>query len=237
MKASDAEIFELRNAAQALIAQIQAAQKSVKEQAVWGPQNPDEFSGYRKIMKVAAAIGGKHSPELTSELRAVCSMLRCMIASAEYDDNDLKILAECLNLAVTETDGWIASFLKGEPRILAVRAPLLRFIAEDLLRFSRLLVKNEILWMHNPIAVCPCCDGLFLKAKSNQEYCSTRCRIAHWAYLKGKEYFAEKQREVRRNKKEERRKKQRAVIKVVRESMESAKAKGKQATTDSGRPN
>jgi hypothetical protein len=50
---------------------------------------------------------------------------------------------------------------------------------------------------HDPIALCPRCDSLFLKAKSTQEFCSTRCRVAQWGRQKGKEYFRKKQEEFR----------------------------------------
>ncbi len=224
MKLSDAEIHELRNAAQTLVSQIQSAQKAVQDRQEWGPRNPDEFYGYRKMMTVVPAIGGKFSPELTLELKAVCSMLRCMIAGEDYCEDDLEILVRCLNLDITELEGRFAHFLAGEPRILAARGPLLRFLADDLVRFSRLLVKDEVLWKQNPIAVCPYCDGLYLKAKSNQEFCSTKCRVALWGKTKGKAYFAKKQREFRKNKKETRKRKQQAVIPSVRESMGAGKA-------------
>jgi hypothetical protein len=224
MKLTDAETHELRNAAQTLISQIQSAQKAAQDRPEWGPRNPDEFCGYRKMLKVAPAIGGRFSPELTAELKAVCSMLRCMIAGEDYREDDLKILVRCLNLGISELEGWFAHFLAGEPRILAARCPLLRFIADDLVRFSRLLVKDEERWKQNPIAVCPYCDGLYLKTKSNQEFCSTKCRVGRWGKTKGKAYFAKKQQEFRKNKKEARKRKQCAVIKAVRESIAAGKA-------------
>jgi len=235
MKLTDAEIHELRNAAQTLISQIQSAQKSPQDRADWGPRNPDEFYGYRKMMKVAPAIGGKFSPELTPEIKAVCSMLRCMIAGEDYREDDMKILVRCLNLGITELEGWFVHFLAGEPRILAARGPLLRFIADDLVRFSRLLVKDEEGWKQNPIAVCPYCDGLYLKAKTNQEFCSTKCRVARWGKGKGKAYFVKKQREFRKNKKEARKRKQQAVIRSVREGMGAGKTSKKSVRDSSGR--
>jgi len=150
-----------------------------------------------------------------------------MIAGEEYRDNDLKTLVRCLNLAVSDLEGGIAYFNIGEPWYLKAQGPLLRFIADDLVRFSRLLVKDEALWKQNPIAVCPHCKGLYLKAKSNQEFCSTRCRVALWGKTKGKAYSAKKQREFRKNTKEARKRKQRAVIRSVRESIAAGKAPAK----------
>lgn len=50
---------------------------------------------------------------------------------------------------------------------------------------------------HDPIALCARCDALFLKTKSTQEFCSTKCRVAQWGKEKGKDYFRDKQAEYR----------------------------------------
>ncbi len=236
MKLSDARVVELRHAAQTLMLQIQVATEKAQDQPVWGPRNPDEFYGFKKRMRLHGALGGKFSPKLTPELEAVCSALRCLLSAEDYREHDLQSVVGCLNLPIDSLEGGMANHDTSQPRYLFAHGPLLRFIADDLVRYSHLMARMDDLWEQNPITVCPYCDGLFLKTKSNQEFCSTRCRVACWGKTKGKAYFAKKQREFRRNAKEARKRKQRAVVKSVRESVDAVNGAAKSTGAHSARP-
>lgn len=63
--------------------------------------------------------------------------------------------------------------------------------------YTNRLTEDPRLREHESIGVCPWCNGVFLKKRTDQEYCTSRCRSEAWAAEKGKEYFAEKARESR----------------------------------------
>jgi hypothetical protein len=84
----------------------------------------------------------------------------------------------------------------GEGWYILTGASPLRNIANALIDYLEYF-KTPGMLEHDPIALCPRCDSLFLKAKSTQEFCSTRCRVAQWGKQKGKDYFREKQAEFR----------------------------------------
>lgn len=52
-----------------------------------------------------------------------------------------------------------------------------------------------------PVGVCPQCNGIFKKKRTDQRYCSKKCKFASWADGKGNKYFAEKARNNRQAKK------------------------------------
>ena len=90
----------------------------------------------------------------------------------------------------------------GEGWYILIGASPFRNIANALIDYLEYF-KTPGMLEHDPIAHCPRCDVLFLKAKSTREFCSTKCRVAQWGKKKGKEYFREKQAEFRASLKEQ----------------------------------
>jgi len=69
--------------------------------------------------------------------------------------------------------------------------PILEWVIEYI---NELQETSEALRPQAPIGVCPLCDGIFMKKRTDHVYCSKYCKSASWANEKGKEYFAEKAR-------------------------------------------
>jgi hypothetical protein len=131
----------------------------------------------------------------------------------EYDEADLAALKDALNLPASSVWQGPVDHASYRPCYLLVNGPPLRILADMLMDFTFMLVsdygitgKRPVygLHEHNPIAVCQHCDGLFIRTRSDGEYCSVKCRSAAWSQSKGKEYFAEKQRESRAARKNQR---------------------------------
>jgi len=71
----------------------------------------------------------------------------------------------------------------------------LRSIVEAIIEYiNTLQTVSDNMKQSAPVNVCPLCDGIFMKKRTDQTYCSKYCKSASWANEKGKEYFAEKAR-------------------------------------------
>jgi hypothetical protein len=123
-------------------------------------------------------------------LKAVFSVLRSCIRAADPPKSDLKLLTELLNDSSVELEATRAGGLV----YISTGSSLLKTLVEDLIRYVNCLAENPPLKPYEPIGVCVRCDGIFMKRRTNQEFCSNACRSAAWATAKGKEYFAERAR-------------------------------------------
>lgn len=192
------------------------------------PVDVNQMLGYRRVALHGdmPSIDSVASPAIPP-LKPICSILRRQAAYRvrtdengdelreydEYDVADLAALKVAFNLPMDEIAGDHVDHDLSRPCYLMLIGSPLRILADMLMDFTFMLVSNYGidgkrpvygLHEHNPIAVCRHCDGLFIRTRSDGEYCSVKCRSAAWSQNKGKEYFAQKQREFRAAKRKQR---------------------------------
>jgi hypothetical protein len=221
MRPPDGLITQLRDVAGSLMMALYWADKyKLNPKECWDRWPVDIsgiLDGYDKLpmYEDVSSIDSRHSPVIPA-LKPICNILRCqapgVIEYADYEKKDLSALQTAFNLkAKTVWSGCRDT--TDRPPYLMLNAPPLRILAEILMHFSFLLTtesgidrKRPVrgLHEHNPIAVCSHCEGLYLRTRSDGQYCSIPCRSAAFNLRKGKEYFAEKQRESRAAKKAQR---------------------------------
>jgi hypothetical protein len=228
MNLNAALALELRNAARLLMANLYWAQKRGADKESWGPTDPNEMLGWRNgsLLEDVTSIDSNVSP-VSEELRPICNILRRQIVHQgflrdmrgnpvdgyyEYDQADLDALKSALNSPIQAVETGYIDHSTDRPCYLMTIGPTMRILADQLMRFTFMLVQNygitgtkPVFGLHeyNPIAVCPYCNGLFLKTKASQKHCSVNCRVAHWGQKQGKEYFRVKQAEYRAGVKEQ----------------------------------
>lgn len=128
----------------------------------------------------------------TDPIAAIIRVLRACIRDEMPTTSDIGLLIEELNEPVT-----LKARKEDEMIYLSRGSNLIRVTVEDAIRYINLLAENPDLKTSEPIGVCSQCNGIYMKRRTNQEYCSTRCRSEAWANAKGKNYFAAKARESR----------------------------------------
>ncbi|HYK89794.1 MAG TPA: hypothetical protein VE398_13535 [Acidobacteriota bacterium] len=134
------------------------------------------------------------------EIRILYRVLRaCILGDRDvpWFKDELRILEKAVNQPATLRSEACS---ESGPYFVAILNPLLRSAVQTMTRYTKLLASNPELIPCAPIGVCPLCDALYLRSKSDQEYCSPKCRVSRWANEKGKAYFARKQREHRARK-------------------------------------
>lgn len=218
----DGLLTQLREIAGSLFGALYFAQKSKLDTAECWDRWPVDIrgilDGYDKLpfTEDIPSFDSKDSPVIP-ELKPMCNILRCQVKNtndgyADYDTKDLAAVSAALSLpAKTVWSGWRDD--RNRPPYLMLNAPPLRIIAEMLLHYTFLLTTDSGLDRetpthglhgHNPIAVCSHCDGLFIRARADGQYCSTDCRVKAWGKKQGKKYFREKQAEYRAAKRKQR---------------------------------
>lgn len=223
MKPPDGLITQLREIAGSLMSALYWAEKSKLDPSEswdrWPVDIRGILDGNKKLpmYEDVSSIDSQASPVI-DELKAICNILRCQAAGVskypDYDKRDLDALRAALSLdAKTVWSGLRHDNKMDRPPYLMLNAPPLRILAEMLLHFTFLLTTHSGLdgkrpvrglHEHNPIAVCSHCNGLYLRTRSDGQYCSVPCRSAAWSQSKGKKYFAQKQRESRAAKRKQR---------------------------------
>lgn len=217
----DGLLAQLRELAGSLFCALYFAQTSKLDTTECWDRWPVDIRGildtYRKLpfTEDIPSFDSKDAPVIP-ELKPICNILRCQVRSttkgySDYDEDDLAAVAAALSLPATTIWSGVRDG-KDRPPYLMLNAPPLRIIAEILLQYSFLLTTDSGLdretpthglHNHNPIAVCVHCDGLFIRARADGQYCSTECRVKAWGEKQGREYFRRKQAEYRASLKEQ----------------------------------
>jgi len=136
----------------------------------------------------------------TDEIQAICRILKKHLRRESFEKADLISLAESLNSPIESIQ---AGGSAGRNQVTVSAHPT-RFAAEELLRYLAYFAGDSRLLKHEALALCPGCDSMFVKAKSDQEYCNSKCYRNKWQDRKQKEgHFARKMRESRQHKKED----------------------------------
>ena len=144
------------------------------------------------------------------ELRSLGRIIKNHILSRTFHPDDIAMVGKALNQPVSKVTLVEGSHGGEVGQYLAVEARGTRLAAELLVQYLECFVREPHLPKDNRLAVCARCDALFIKTKSNQEYCSQPCYFADWAEHKAKEkpdYFAEKAKRYRSTRKKRRIKK------------------------------
>ncbi len=112
-----------------------------------------------------------------------------------YLKKELESLAKVLNFKV----GYVMAhpYKDGEPWRLRVSCSPGRNVANALIDYLSYFYDPRML-EHDPIAICPHCEALFLKVKSSQEFCSAKCRQQQWYNRNSKEYYSTDARKKRK---------------------------------------
>jgi len=213
MKTLAVKAVELRRAAEYLFLEIVETHclpgSDVQDLRSPGAPNPRD-KRYRRWIELAGAIGGKRSPELSEDLQAIVGILRAHLqwdppgeAAALLWLNDaehpllpaLDRLRGILNSPIEKVHLAALAFM---PHLWCVlpSGPRIRSAGEALVRFLAMFGEEPRLARQNPLAICPECDGIFVKRKSHQKHCDSKCRFASWArrkLAKSPRYFAKKE--------------------------------------------
>jgi hypothetical protein len=127
-----------------------------------------------------------------SDWKAIISILRSCIRQTPPSDSDLKLLNRAIKAQ--------AFTLTAERRSGAIRIGMwgkLSVIAYHMAYYVNCLAEDTRLGNYQPLGACVRCDAIFMKRRTDQEFCSNRCRSEAWAAEKGKDYFSQKARESR----------------------------------------
>ncbi|MBN2320889.1 MAG: hypothetical protein JXR49_17550 [Acidobacteria bacterium] len=128
---------------------------------------------------------------------AITSILKSCIRREMPEGWDLDLL----NKAIAEAPLSLAANKSKNGIVLAfLRGGALWLTANALARYVNTLTEDSPLRPYEPIGICPHCDGIFLKRRTDQEFCTVQCRSDAWVAKKGKKYFAQKARESRARK-------------------------------------
>ncbi len=209
MRPAEGLISQLRDTAGSLMSALYWAQKNKLDPKEcwdrWPVSQAGILDDYRKLpfAQDMPSIDSRLFPVIPA-LKPICNILRRQTVYhivkgkkhfEDFDKADLAAIQAAFDLkADTIWSGIRNSNVR--PPFLMLNAPPLRIIAEILLHFGTVLSVYD-LHECNPIAVCAHCEGLFLRTRSDGEYCSVKCRSAAWSQRKGKKYFARKQAEYR----------------------------------------
>ena len=139
-------------------------------------------TGIEEYLREVGSIGGRRSEQLAPELQDICELAKAHIRNESFQWEHLHSLRRSLNSRITHV---IPSQTAYQDRSMGawyiqVRGKGVRFAAERLLRYLRHFEEERRLSKTKPVGVCPSCDGLFLKFRSNQKYCSDKCRFEVW---------------------------------------------------------
>lgn len=178
-------LAELRRAADRLIFSLLGYEKGTSEVLI--------VESRGRIGCFGSVYDGNKRPA-SGESQPIFKVVRSCITTHWPAPADLKSMSEILNGGLKELS---AARTQAGLFFIPVRQSLLRSIAENALRYINVLAENPQLKSYEPIGVCARCSGIYMKRRTNQEYCSTACRSETWASGKGKQYFAEKARERR----------------------------------------
>jgi hypothetical protein len=143
-------------------------------------------------------------------LKASFEVLRSCIRNIEPRKSDMQLLAGYLN----DSSAELKIERNCDVYYISKGSSYIRTIVEDMARYLYCLAQKPELREHAPIGICTRCDGIFMKRRTDQEYCSDVCRSESWAAKQGKEYFAEKARQSRAYRKAQRKRQQGGVGKI-----------------------
>jgi hypothetical protein len=131
-------------------------------------------------------------PPRHADLKYAINILRSSIRGVLPLKAELDLIARVLNQSPIELDAVMQ-----DGRVCLRRSSnRFRFVVEDLVGYVNLL--DPRLKSYEPIGVCMQCDGIFMKRRTDQLFCSSACRSESWAAKTGKVYFAERARESRK---------------------------------------
>ncbi len=208
---------ELRPIARELLGRIQA-----------GIEDGDQFESVAYQWRRPTDRWGSIEPiqqtvETYGKLGVILRLIRSHVKAQPFQDDDLEMLQIILNeyieevIAVSdpldrekrrrmseaqEEPPWGKKLPRfGDTSWLVLKTPAARWAAEQLMRYLDSFREEPRLVHVNPIGVCTFCEGIFLKRKSHQVYCSPKCRHASWRHKKLEDdprYYAEKMKEIRK---------------------------------------
>ncbi len=152
----------------------------------------------------------KSSDEARRQFGAMKRLLKAHIRGEEFKSRDASGVTRALNAPVRRIvmmnppfSGKAAnrsSRLDNLLRHLFPKMPPHRVAAEYLILYFDCFKETPELAKHKPIGLCPACDTLFVKGRSDQEYCSDACRFGQWRdgkKEKDQDYFAKRARDRR----------------------------------------
>ena len=148
----------------------------------------------KRIMEVISILE-QQDKSARKLIAAVREILRCKALGKEPQADDFKIFVRTLNAKVIahQQDFGLAS--ENPPRRPPLRGYSARGLADAVNRFLQCFRDTPSLGKENPFAVCERepCGKLFLKVRSDQEYCSSKCKSKRWnkdKWNKDRDYFA-----------------------------------------------
>jgi hypothetical protein len=140
-------------------------------------------------------------------LSAIKEVLRNKALCQPFGPTAIEAIRRGLNQPISPAD--IMEYMErgSSVRYVHVKQPLMRSLAEGVVRYLLYFAQDESLEKRNPIGICPPCDKMFYRKKSHQQFCSGRCRSSVFNKSKaGTGYFREKAMERRAIKREQKRK-------------------------------
>jgi len=157
----------------------------------------DNQSRQRAVFR-GAAIRPEDWKQFPKGTHPVLRALICHVKDEPLSNDELLGLTRALNRPILGLGNQITAL--GFPYCLGLTGNLARVLADLLVNYLSFFHRDPRLFKNKPIGLCPVCDGLFLKLKANQQYCSGDCRFKNWTakypdyWWKGKRYFAKKRK-------------------------------------------
>jgi hypothetical protein len=220
MNLLNAKVIELQSAAMRFCLSILWAygSKSFRDKGRLNPSQGwqmTETNGrkMRRYIKNAGAFAGKGSPKLEPELFAMCNIVKKHIRVTCVDflddadpltDEECELIRKVLSRSVSKVK-VVSSPTTHDPApwyLWPEQTPI-RTAAENLVSYLKLYAEDSRLVKHNPLAICPTCDGLFLIQRSGQKTCSDKCRFEVWRETNehGRDYWKPEKRYAKKRKK------------------------------------
>ena len=175
---------------------------------------------FLKVIYGSSETPVKIHPEKEASLNVILDVLRICITGAPKEENlsglspmerlmrsrfprGLESNAELVTAFESLLNENLEIKISDRPPTTFSFKPCFRTLAEGSMRYINLLnERGDYLKKSEPIGACLECNGIFLKSRTDQTFCSKTCKSASWADRRGKEYFAKKMRENRQSKKE-----------------------------------
>jgi hypothetical protein len=138
-----------------------------------------------KIIEASKSVTGRQYRQLKQMSVTVQSIVRSKVLDKEVNPEEFEKFVKALNTKVTFPPP--APFNYGLKTQELIRNPpgrvfTVRGLADALNGYLQCFVETPDLEKHNPLGLCsrPECQALFLKSRSDQEFCADVCRVTHW---------------------------------------------------------
>jgi hypothetical protein len=137
--------------------------------------NEIERAKRKRLAEPDPTIRFSSIPDSHEDWKAIYAILKSAITGAPLMDSDVKNLDTCIGIDLPSYTIQTAPAIKVE-----IEYTFEKFVAEQLLAYLGRLGSNSKLLKFNPIGICGICEGLYLKKKLSQKYCTGECKQKGW---------------------------------------------------------